>query len=159
MYPTSVSVDANPFSFLVIQPHIPLLLCKPLPWNTLLCFLYPCSLSCVQMIDQTPFWLAIYLSSPLQWKFRRSASLEVLKSPDQSCLIEWSSSAISAGCCPLHFALDHFMDKQMSRCLVIIHFLVLSQWDVSERTIFRKVQFNINRKTIFSNIFLYNHIC
>lgn len=159
MCPTSVSVDANPFSFLVIQPHIPLLLCKPLPWNTLLCFLYPCSLSCVQMIDQTPFWLAIYPSSPLQWKFRRSASLEVLKSPDQSCLIEWSSSAISAGCCPLHFALDHFMDKQMSRCLVIIHFLVLSQWDVSERTIFRKVQFNINRKTIFSNIFLYNHIC
>lgn len=61
-------------------------------------------------------------------------------------------------CRMLSFALDHFMDKQMTRCLVIIHFLVLSQWDVSERTIFRKVQFNINRKTIFSNIFLYNHI-
>lgn len=126
--------------------------------------LFPVSLFSFLCPDDRPNtflagYLSIYLSSPLQWKFRRSASLEVLKSPDQSCLIEWSSSAISAGCCPLHFALDHFMDKQMSRCLVIIHFLVLSQWDVSERTIFRKVQFNINRKTIFSNIFLYNHIC
>lgn len=58
-----------------------------------------------------------------------------------------------------HDWLDQFMDKQMSRCLVIIYFLVLSQWDLSERTIFRKVQFNINMKTIFLNIFLYNHIC